>query len=226
MYDIIFISNNEPNANDNWNLLSKRFLTAKRLNGVLGIHAAHKQAAKMTFTKMFWAVDGDATILDSFNFDYIVPEYDLDCVHIFLSQNPINDLVYGYGAVKLLPKKQTLNVDVTTLDMTTSINDKIKIIEQISNITNFNTDKFSTWRSAFREGVKLTLNVLNKKDNDESLKRLNSWCNLGHDRPFGEYSVKGAVQGKNYALAYQNDADKLKLINDFGWLKEKFTNLE
>jgi hypothetical protein len=226
MYDIIFISNNEPNAEENWKKIVNKFSLTKRISNIKGIHQAHKAAAKAAFTKMFWVVDGDATILDNFNFDYVVPEYDLDCVHIFLSQNPVNDLIYGYGAVKLLPKKQTLIVDVHSLDMTTSINDKIKIIEQISNITNFNTDEFSTWRSAFREGVKLTLNVLNKKDNDESLKRLNSWCNLGHDRPFGEYSVKGAMQGKNYALAYQQDIDKLKLINDFDWLKEKFTDLE
>lgn len=226
MYDIIFICNNEPNSEENWKKLVNRFSLAKKISNIKGIHQAHQAAAKAAFTKMFWVVDGDATILDSFNFDYVVPEYDLDCVHIFHSKNPINDLVYGYGAVKLLPKKQTLNVDVTTLDMTTSINDKIKIIEQISNITNFNTDKFSTWRSAFREGVKLTLNVLNKKDNDESLKRLNSWCNFGHDRPFGKFSIKGATEGKNYALAYQNDADKLKLINNFDWLREKFTDLE
>lgn len=226
MYDIIFISNNEPNAEENWKKVINKFSMAKKISNIKGIHQAHQAAAKAAFTKMFWVVDGDATILDSFNFDYVVPEYDLDCVHIFHSKNPINDLVYGYGAVKLLPKKQTLNVDVTTLDMTTSINDKIKIIEQISNITNFNTDKFSTWRSAFREGVKLTLNVLNKKDNDESLKRLNSWCNFGHDRPFGKFSIKGATEGKNYALAYQNDADKLKLINNFDWLREKFTDLE
>jgi len=224
MYDIIFISNDEPNADENWEILRSRFVLAKRINNIKGIHNAHITAAKSAFTKMFWVVDGDARVLDEFNFDYIVPEYDLDCVHIFHSLNPINDLVYGYGAVKLLPRRLTLNIDTTTLDMTLSINNKIKVIEQISNITNFNVDKFSTWRSAFREAVKLTINIVNKKDNDESLKRLSTWCTMGNDRPYGSYAIKGALAGKAYALVNFENPDKLKLINDFEWLKQRFSN--
>jgi hypothetical protein len=224
MYDIIFISNNEPNADENWEILRSRFILAKRINDVKGIHNAHILAAKSSFTKMFWVVDGDARVLEEFKFDYIVPEYDLDCVHIFHSRNPINDLVYGYGAVKLLPRRLTLDVDTTSLDMTLSINNKIKVIEQVSNITNFNIDEFSTWRSAFREAVKLTINVTNKKDNGESLERLSVWCSMGKGRPYGSYAVKGALAGKAYALANIENTDKLKLINDFEWLKERFND--
>jgi hypothetical protein len=224
MYDIIFISNDEPNADENWEILRSRFALAKRISNIKGIHNAHITAAKSAFTKMFWVVDGDARVLDEFNFDYAVPEYDLDCVHIFHSLNPINDLVYGYGAVKLLPRRLTLNIDTTTLDMTLSINNKIKVIEQISNITNFNVDEFSTWRSAFREAVKLTINVTNKKDNGESLERLSIWCSMGKSRPYGSYAVKGALAGKAYALANTENVDKLKLINDFEWLKQRFSN--
>jgi hypothetical protein len=224
MYDIIFISNNEPNADENWERLRSRFVLAKRINNVKGIHNAHIAAAKSSFTKMFWVVDGDARVLEEFEFNCIVPEYDLDCVHIFHSINPINDLVYGYGAVKLLPRRLTLEVDTSSLDMTLSINNKIKVIEQVSNITNFNVDKFSTWRSAFREAVKLTINVINKKDNDESLKRLSTWCTMGYDRPYGSYAIKGALAGKAYALVNFENTDKLKLINDFEWLKQRFDN--
>jgi len=222
MYDIIFISNNEPNADENWKNLSRRYTLSKRLNNIKGIHLAHITAAKSSFTKMFWVVDGDAKVLDNFNFDYQVSEYDQDCVHIFHSINPVNNLIYGYGAVKLLPRMLTLKLNTESLDMTLSINNKIKIIEQVSNITQFNVDEFSTWRSAFRECVKLTLNVLNKKDNDESLRRLNTWCEIGIEQPFGKYCVQGAREGKNYALVNYNNIEALKLINDFDWLKERF----
>jgi len=224
MYDIIFISNNETNADENWEILRSRFVLAKRINNIKGIHNAHIIAAKSSFTKMFWVVDGDARVLEDFKFDYVVPEYDLDCVHIFHSINPINDLIYGYGAVKLLPRKLTLDIDTSSLDMTLSINNKIKVIEQVSNITDFNIDAFSTWRSAFREAVKLTINVINKKDNDESLKRLSIWCSAGNERPYGSYAIKGALAGKAYALVNFENIDKLKLINDFEWLQERFNN--
>jgi hypothetical protein len=225
MYDIIFISTDEPNADENWSILSKKFLLAKRINGIKGIHQAHIAASKSSFTKMFWVVDGDARLLDTFNFDYQVSEYDQDCVHIFHSLNPINDLVYGYGAVKLLPRILTSKLNTESLDMTLSINNKVKVIEQVSNITHFNVDEFSTWRSAFRECVKLTLNVINKKDNDESLQRLDVWCQVGLEKPFGEYCIQGAREGKNYALVNQNNIDKLKLINDFDWLKSRFNHI-
>ena len=68
MYDIVFISYNEPNAEENWQRLTARFPLAKRVHGVKGIHQAHIAAAKKCFTHMFWVVDGDAVILDTFDF--------------------------------------------------------------------------------------------------------------------------------------------------------------
>lgn len=51
MYDIVFISYNEPNAEKNWESLKQRFPSAKRVDGVKGIHEAHKKAAKKMFYK-------------------------------------------------------------------------------------------------------------------------------------------------------------------------------
>ncbi|NCV63146.1 MAG: hypothetical protein EBW49_04310 [Betaproteobacteria bacterium] len=120
-YDIVFISYNEPNADANFKALRKRFPRAKRVHGVKGIHQAHIEAAKLVDTVMFWVVDGDAEITKDFYFDHQVSSYEKDIVHVWRSKNPINDLVYGYGGVKLLPTKLTLNMDVTKPDMTTSI---------------------------------------------------------------------------------------------------------
>ncbi len=53
MYDIVFISYKELNADENWEVLKSRFPTAKRIHGVKGIHQAHIAAAKKCFTKMF-----------------------------------------------------------------------------------------------------------------------------------------------------------------------------
>lgn len=225
MYDIIFISNNEPNADQNWFRLHTRFPTAKRINGIVGIHAAHKTAAKAAFTKMFWAVDGDAYILDTFNFDYQVPEYDQDVVHIFHSVNPINDLKYGYGGVKLLPRKLTQDLDEFSLDMTLAISNKIKVVKEVSNLTHFNTDFFNTWKSAFREAVKLTCNVKDQIDIEDSQERLESWMTKGQDKPFGGECLKGARAGNAYALSVWPDKNKLKKINDFTWLKDQFNNV-
>jgi len=222
MYDIVFISYNEPNAEENYNNLKQKFPTAKRVNGVQGIHQAHIAAAKKCFTKMFWVVDGDAAIEDSFNFDHTVDEYDLETVHVWRSINPINDLVYGYGGVKLLPKKLTVNMDLSKPDMTTSISKFFKAMPEISNTTVFNTDPFNTWKSAFRECAKLSSKIIDRQKSEETEKRLHVWQTVGEERPFGEWAIKGATAGAAYGTASRCNLEALKKINDFDWLKEKF----
>ena len=214
MYDIVFISYNETDADENFASLKERFPRVKRVSGVKGIHQAHIAAAKKCFTRMFWVVDGDAVILNDFNFDYKVPDDELDVVHVWRSINPINSLSYGYGGAKLLPKQLTINMDTTTTDMTMSISSKFKAMPEISNITAFNTDAYSTWRSAFRECCKLA--VIN---NEESLARLNMWCQLNDSAPYGAYAYIGALAGQAYGEKNASDKEALSKINDFTWLE-------
>jgi hypothetical protein len=221
-YDIIFISYNEPQADENFLRLKARFPYAQRVQGIKGIHQAHIAAAKKAFTKMFWVVDADAQILDTFNFDHVVSEYDLENVHVWRSMNPINDLEYGYGGVKLLPKSLTQNMDVSKPDMTTSISSLFKAMPEISNITAFNVDAFNTWKSAFRECVKLASKTIDRQDDVDTNYRLNVWCTRGIDRPFGRDAIEGAVQGKQYGLENKDNNEALKMINDFDWLRERF----
>jgi hypothetical protein len=222
MYDIVFISYQEPSADANYAALKTRFPMTKRVHGVKGIHQAHIAAAKKCFTKMFWIVDGDAVIMDDFNFDYKVPSHQQDHVHVWRSKNPVNDLVYGYGGIKLFPRRMTINMDTSKPDMTTSITDKFKPMPQLANITAFNTGPFETWKSAFRECAKLASKIIDRQKNEETENRLHIWQTVGADRPYGEFALRGAQAGSAYGKASQGDIEALKKINDFEWLLEKF----
>lgn len=223
MYDIVFISYQEPNAEENWSRLKSRFPFAKRIHGIKGIHQAHIKAASVCFTDMIWVVDGDAIILDTFNFDY--KPFDLEYVYVWRSCNPINDLEYGNGGLKLLPRKMTLNMDISKPDMTTSISTKFRPVFEVSNITAFNTDPFNTWKSAFRECCKLSSKIIDRQKSDETESRLLSWCTLGKNRPYGEYSISGAIAGKEYGELCKGNLELLSCINNFDWLKNKFKEL-
>ena len=224
MYDIVFISYEEPNAEDNYSKLKERFPMAKRVHGVKGIHQAHIAAAKKCFTKMFWIVDGDAHIVDEFKFDYEVPKHQLDHVHVWRARNAVNALVYGYGGVKLFPKQLTIDMDLSKPDMTTSISGKFKAVQELANVTAFNTDPFNTWKGAFRECVKLSSKVIDRQKDLETDKRLNTWCTRGKTNPFGEYSIRGAIEGKAYGEKYRDSPQELRRINDFDWLQDKFND--
>ena len=224
MYDIVFISYFEPNAEQNFDDLYNRFNTVgvfgdrvKRVTNVKGIHNAHVEAAKLVNTSYFFVVDGDAKVVQDFKFAYTAEEKDI--VHVYRSVNPINDLTYGYGGVKLLPTTLTCNMDTTTNDMTTSISNKFKVMNEESNITAFDTDAFSTWRSAFRECAKLSSKSIRRQKDDETESRLKTWRTVGHDRQYGDYAMAGATAGMEFGLSRGSD---LRLINDFEWLREQF----
>jgi hypothetical protein len=221
IYDIVFISYEEPNADENYNKLIDRFPRAKRVHGVKGIHQAHIEAAKLSVTDMFYVVDGDAIIDETFNFDYTVPKFEQSHVHVWKSKNPVNGLEYGYGGVKLLPTVKTLSMDVTTADMTTSISNNFKAMPEVSNITAFNTDPFNSWKSAFRECVKLSSRIIDRQDDTETQVRLTRWCTIGSDLDV----IAGAIAGKDYGIKNKNNKEALKKINDFKWLEEKFNEV-
>jgi hypothetical protein len=222
-FDIVFISYNEPNADYNYKQLLKIAPKAKRIQNVKGIHKAHIEAAKLVKTEMFWIVDGDALMQENFKFEYQVPRWDQDVVHVWRSKNPVNNLSYGYGGVKLLPTKLTLNMSQDNLDMTTSISNKFKTVDEISNKTMFNTSSFSAWKSGFRECVKLASGIIKKSCEEETQERLDTWCNVGVNIKFGIDTIRGAVDGREYGIKNKDDKIALEKINDFNWLYRRFS---
>jgi len=222
--DIIFLSYDEEFADKRFIDLYNRFPRVKRVHGIKGIYEAHKTAANVASTFMFYVVDADAEISKEFNFDYYPSIYDIDSVHVWYSQNPVNDLTYGYGGVKLFPRQLLLDYNGSPIDFTTSVSKHFKVIPEISNITRFNTDPFSAWRSGFRECAKLASKTIHNNVDKETEERLYAWCNLGLDREFGDFAIEGAKAGAEFGYAHKNQPDILGLINDYKWLEKKFNS--
>jgi hypothetical protein len=221
-FDIFFISYQESNADENWENLKSKFPRVKRIHGIKGIHQAHLAAATAAATEMFYVVDGDAKISNEFNFNHYIPRYERDVVYVWQSKNPINDLVYGYGGVKLLPTEKTLYMPTDSVDMTLSISSKFRSMPIISNTTEFNTSPFDTWRSAFRECVKLASKPIDENYDEETDLRLQIWCVIGKERKYGIYALDGARAGREYGHRNIGNKEALRKINDFDWLKELY----
>lgn len=226
-FDVFFICYDENNAAKNLRYVKEKRSDVKVISGIKGIFNAHLEAANQSSTEFFWVVDADATVIDAFDFEYKVSEYDFDVVHIWKSYNPINRLEYGHGGVKLIPKHIILNADEEiTVDITTSLTDKIKVIDEISNINNFATNPFNAWRAAFRECVKLSAAVIPRSNKEETEHYLKTWTTVGDDRPLGDYVVAGAIAGQFYGLTNNTSKDILRKINDYEWLMTVFESCE
>lgn len=213
MYDIFFISYNEPKADAHFSKLRENVASARRVHGIKGIHAAHRHCAELSRTRHFYVIDADNEILD-YDFSYKVPSYDADYVHLWWARNPLNGLVYGWGGIKLFPKKAVLTMPQNSLDMTTSF--PLKIVPVERSITHFNYSPFETWRSAFRECVKLTLS-----DDPQAKEWLETWTTTAYGY-LAEYCLHGAQAGKQYALDHAQDRDAILKINDYEWLRSHF----
>ena len=112
-------------------------------------------------------------------------------------------------------KKITLANDGSKgLDFTQA--DDHEIVELISGTANFNTDEYSTWRTAFREVIKLR-----KEDSEISNKRMEAWLTKGSEA-FGEFSIKGSKDAIDYYDEVNGDVAKLKLSYEWTWLKEYY----
>ena len=213
--DVIFISYHELNAEENWERVLEKAPWANRVDGVEGIFNAHKTAAKLANTDMFFVVDGDAYLTYDWEFDFQPGIFDRDCTYVWKSKNPINNLTYGYGGVKLFNRLSLVKLKKWGTDLTLSAGKKLKVMDRVSNITKFNTSEFNTWRAAFRECAKLA-----KKTDAESNERLQSWLNPTGTANFADWAKKGAEQG----IVFANSQLNINNINDYKWLKQQFIN--
>ena len=63
---MVFISYDEPNADEHYADLLTKFPYAKRSHGVYGSDSAHKAAAKLSSTQRFITVDADNIVSPEF----------------------------------------------------------------------------------------------------------------------------------------------------------------
>lgn len=212
-FDIIFLSNNESFADDHYAQLKERFPRAKRVNGVKGIGKAHQVCAEVANTDMFWVVDADSVVVSDFKFDFIPPRSAWHKVYVFRSKNPVNNLIYGHGGVKLFPRNRVLSADTDVIDFTTSLGD-FSAVSVLSNINAYDKSGWHVWRTAVREAAKLQNQVKLNPEDLVSARRLEQWLTVGEGE-YGNISLKGARFGADLSL----NTISISPINNDEWLR-------
>jgi hypothetical protein len=77
----------------------------------------------------------------------------------------------------------------------------------------FNTNEWDTWRTAFRECIKLKAS-----NTDENKERLEIWSTVGMGK-FSQYSLDAAQHAVEYYDEVNGDFEKLRLSYDWAWLR-------
>lgn len=219
-----FLNYDDPNAQKNYKKAKEKILDLQKIDTEMSIHSSHRLCAEKSLTNQFMVIDADAVILHNFNLSDIYEiTKDQNFVYIFSAINPINNLEYGHGGIKIFQKKFFNNDN--KIDMSTSFVGKIKTIKKTLNLHKFNTSSFHTWRTAFRECVKLSSSVIENRNPLDDEYRLTQWCEKFNNVDFVEYAKSGALLGREFGYKNKNDLTQLSYINDFNWLKDQYEQL-
>lgn len=217
--DIVFLSNGESGAEDNWEHLKRVTKNTKnrviRVDGVNGRVAAYRAAVEASNTPWAFTVFAKLKVDSNFNWAWQPDRMQIPKHYIFQAKNPVNGLVYGHQAAICYNKNLVLQNEGHGLDFT--LDDEHEVVDLLSGVAVYNTDPFSTWRTSFREVLKL------RADNTaESQDRLNIWLTEASGN-FAEFSLKGASDAMTYYDDVSGEFNKLKLSYEWEWLNRKFT---
>jgi hypothetical protein len=217
-FDVIFLSYDEPTANENFARLRAFAPHARRVHGIKGIGHAHRKAAELSDTEYFFVVDADNWILDGFSFD--PPEVELNGRYLWCSRNAVNGAIWRNGAIKLLRRGDVLALESFQVDFFLSIEGRIGLLDVVASETRFNSSPFLAWRGGFRECAKLAAGSVRSKRVQEIL---GVWQTVGADKPYGDWCILGSRLGAAFGKANAG-TPALGLINDLGWLKTEFSH--
>jgi len=233
--DIIYLSYDEPNAEQNYADLCKKVPWAKRVHGVEGSDAAHKACANLSETDRFITVDGDNRIREDFLNQVLDFDEHTDLQNTVISwcgKNSINGLTYGNGGLKCWPKKYVLNMRTHE---NADPNNKhaqvdfcwdaqyIQMNSCYSDVYNNHTSQ-QAWRAGFREGVKLAtdrglrLSKEELKNNHwRCLHMLYVWSMIGADVENGLWAILGTRAGLYMTMCTEWDYVQ---VRDFEYLND------
>jgi len=216
--DIVFLSNGEVGADENYehllNVTKGLPNRVVRVDGVNGRVQAYHAAATASETPWMFTVFAKLRINSKFDFTWQPDRLQIPKHYIFYASNPVNGLVYGHQAMIAYHKQITLSNMGKGLDFT--LDNEHEVVEINSGVARYNTDEFSTWRTSFREVIKLKLD-----DSPDSKQRLKIWSTVG-EGDYAQYSIDGAKHAVEYVEQVNGELGKLRLSYDWPWLKKYF----
>ena len=214
--DIVFICNGEPGAEDNWMMLENRILGLESnklhfIKDVKGRAAAYHAAARASTTPWFFAVFGKLAIDLRFDWEWQPDRMQEPKHYIFHARNPVNGLEYGHQAMIAYNRDLVLANPGVGLDFT--LDSPHEVVPILSGTAYYNTDAWTTWRTAFREVIKLKASL----PDVEAEYRISRWVLPNFDE-IDRWSQLGALDAIEYYNDVGGEFEALKKSYEWEWL--------
>ena len=235
--DCIYLSYDEPQADEFFIKIRSQIPWIKRVHGVKGSDAAHKAAAAASDTERFILIDGDNMPNWNFFHEQLRIDHTNDeCVFRWRAKNIINGLTYGNGGISSWTKtfvnnmrshEATNGTDATQVEF--CFDNKYWAMHDVYSTTYPNQSRYHAWRAGFREGVKMCLDQGRRLTPAEfesawqgNRRNLEIWCTVGNDVDYGDWAIMGARYGA-WRVMFDTAWDYTE-VRDFDKLKEIYDN--
>jgi len=238
---VVFLSFDEPNADEHWDLLKLAVPHKKiaRVHGVVGFDAAHKAAAsEFPTSKYVITVDADNQVDPKFFTKSLPIDMDGRVSFTWGGRQITNGLMDGNGGLKMWSTEHLANMksheladeERDAVDFCWDFQRYKELPGCWSNVYT-NGSPYQAFRVGFREGVKLSMEqgqVLAFDDwplhmHAANYQRLLTWMTIGRDVEHGIWSIYGA---RLAVKMLQYDNFDFVNIRDYEWFKEFFENLK
>jgi hypothetical protein len=218
--DIVFISNGEPDEEEMYDYTC--YTTNRRVKWIRGVNgrvAAYQAAAEVSTTPWFFAVFAKLRVDPKFDWFWMPDMFQEPKHYIFNSHNPVNGLEYGHQGMIAYNKELVLQNHNPGIDFTlTQAHEAVPIL---SGVAEFNQSAWMTWRTAFREVVKLK-HFQSEQPTFENEHRLKTWLTMANGA-YAEWCLKGANDAVEYYNSVNGEYSKLMLTFEWQWLKDYYT---
>ncbi|MEO0979356.1 MAG: hypothetical protein AAFY24_18970 [Pseudomonadota bacterium] len=238
--DAVFLSFDEPNADRHYTRVLEVLPHAKRVHGVKGFDAAHRQAGEIATSGHVITVDADNLLVDDLFFTgtFDISPKDRGAVFSFSARNVLNALEYGNGGVKIWPRETlvTLRSHENTRRREAAVDfcwtTPYFQVNRVLSEVHMTASPFQAFRGGFREGVKFNLaggvlayeawpdlpkgEALVQHIGAPNHERLRIWCSVGLDSPNGDWAILGARLG--CVMTALEHFDHVH-VADYGWME-------
>ncbi len=224
MFDIVFLSYDEPRADELYRRLAAvSKIPVKRLHGVRGMARAYRLTCELADTDQYFIADADLAMRSDFDFADVAELPAGTDMAVWKTSNPVTGAVYGYGGLKLCRRDAVRGLRSGFVDVLAGLPGSVLFRDQIVGETCFNQSPFHAWRAGFRECSMLAAGDDEYGARRETVQRqLRAWLAPARAVPFAEWAVRGARAGVEFAAASERDPAALQQINDPEWLRGRF----
>jgi hypothetical protein len=223
--DVVFLSVDEPLADELFARLTAVLGACMRLHGVTPMRRAYQLCGLIAATGQVLIADGDFDIDPDFPAVPVEPLGEGVSMRVWPALNPVNGLVYGYGGLKLARAAELsgLSGPQGVVDVLAALPGRTEFATRPAGTTRIDQSAYHAWKAGFRECAMLSRGCeYGATAPGRAQERITAWVGSSVG-PYARWAGRGAADGVAFAATIPHgNLAAWDQINQPDWLRDRF----